>query len=281
MLLRYRSSVNQHRLAGAIEKFNRAKEQFDELRSEMDAFFNKEPKPHTSAGQFDSEAWEWVEEFQILEDTPVRLGVILGDVLHNLRSCLDHIVWQVTLLDGNTPDDRTQFPIASKSEAQFQTMADERIPGLSQEHRAMVQRVQPYHRGDEASLHPLSVLADLSNIDKHRIVHPMHSFSDMDAGKVLDEIAGSYQGEGESPAIGFWMVERGTRLEHGTPWFRITWKRTEEPPRSVHMSGDLTLGKTFGEMGADAADFKKLPQLIRVGILEPFMREFPETQYID
>ena len=107
--------VTRHRLAGAVEKFNRAKEQFDQLIEEMDAFFNADPQPHFSIGEFDAEAWEWVERFQIREEPPLRLGVILGDCVHNLRSCLDHIAWQVTLLDGGTPNDETQFPIASKS----------------------------------------------------------------------------------------------------------------------------------------------------------------------
>jgi hypothetical protein len=273
--------VSEHRLAGAVEKFNRAKEQFDELRAELDAFFNKEPKPHASVGEFDTDAWEWVERFQVIEEPPLRLGVILGDVLHNLRSCLDHIAWQVTLLDGNTPDDRTQFPIASKSEAQFEASANDRIPGLNAKHRAMVKEVQPYMRGDEARFHPLSLLADLSNIDKHRVVHATYSFTDMDAGETLDKFVGGYTGEGESPAHSFWMMSRGQRLEHGAPWFRIVWKRTEEPPRSVQVGGNFTTGIAFGEVGVDGSHFKRIPEFIRLGILEPFMREFPETQYID
>ena len=54
-------------------------------------------------------------------------------------------MWQVTLLDDGTPDEGTQFPIASKLEDQY-AMADGRIPGLSDRHRAFVQRVQPLPR---------------------------------------------------------------------------------------------------------------------------------------
>jgi hypothetical protein len=100
----------EHRLAGAVEKFNRSKVQFDELRSEMDAFFNSDPRPHSSVGAFDTDTWEWVERFQIREQPPLRFGVILGDCVQNLRSCLDHVIWQVTRLDGGAPDNETQFP---------------------------------------------------------------------------------------------------------------------------------------------------------------------------
>jgi hypothetical protein len=183
--------VSEHRLAGAVEKVNRAKEQFDELRAEMDAFFNAEPKPHTSIGEFDTDSWAWIEGFQIRQPPPLRFGVILGDCVHNLRSSLDHVIWQVTLLDGGTPDDSTQFPVASKSEAQFEAMANLRIPGLSKEHRALVKRVQPYHRGDAADAHPLAVLADLSNTDKHQILNPTYSFLANDTSDTLDRLIDS------------------------------------------------------------------------------------------
>ena len=69
---------SDHRLAGAVEKFNRSKEQFDELRSEMEAFFGQEPKPHSSRGEFDTKAWEWVERFQIRGN--ITLGIAFGEI---------------------------------------------------------------------------------------------------------------------------------------------------------------------------------------------------------
>jgi len=44
-------------------------------------------------------------------DNPERLGVLLGDWAHNLRSALDHLMWQLVILYGGTPNRRTQFPI--------------------------------------------------------------------------------------------------------------------------------------------------------------------------
>jgi hypothetical protein len=58
---------------------------------------------------------------------------MLGDCVHDLRSALDHLVCRLTLLNGGTMENcaKTQFPIASKSEAQFEGMANARIPDLS------------------------------------------------------------------------------------------------------------------------------------------------------
>jgi hypothetical protein len=273
-------SPSDHRLAGAIAKFNRSKEQFDELIVEMDAFFNQDPKPHHSVGEFDTEKWEWVERFQITQEPPLRLGVIFGDCIHNLRSALDHVIWQTTLLDGGTPDDSTQFPIASKSEAQFEAIAKRRIAGLSEKHRALVKQAQPYNAGDQAHRHPLGVLATLSNTDKHRVVHPAYSFISDDPGPALDALVGSYQGEDSSPVHAFWMAKRGTRLMHGTPWFRITWEPGEEPPREVQVNADMTLGIAFGDIGVAASSIRHIAEAV-LKVIQAFMADFPETVWED
>lgn len=206
-----RTNAQKHRLAGAVEKFNRSSEHFDALRAEMGELFNRNPRPHFSVGAFDEASWEWVERFQVREPPPLRFGVILGDCVQNLRSVLDHTMWQVTLLDGGTPDNATQFPIASRSEEQFEEMANRRIPGLSSEHRELVKTAQPYHRGPNAAAHPLAVLADLSNTDKHRLVNPTYSFMEEEADRILDELVGSYKRPGSSPIHSFWVVKRGSR----------------------------------------------------------------------
>jgi hypothetical protein len=278
-----RLKKSDHRLAGALEKFNRSKAQFDELNDELNAFFNAEPRPHFSHGDFDSDAWEWVERFQIREEPPLLLGVILGDVVHNLRSALDHTICQVSLLDsdGKADCERTQFPIASKSESQFEAMAKDRIPALNAAHRAIVKKVQPYHAGDKANQHPLAVLADLSNADKHRIVNP--TFSALETEDLADEaekVFGPAMDDPESPIRGYYVLKRGQRMEHGTPWFRVVWDRNEEPPKSVKLGYDLTLGIGFGEMGVDAKELPRIAELVKE-IIYAFQVDFPETVFED
>jgi hypothetical protein len=277
------AQIEAHRLGGAIEKYNRSKEQFDVFRTELGEFLDQEPKPHFSRGEFDSDTWEWVERFQIRKKLPLRLGVILGDCVHNLRSALDHVICQTTLLDGGTMEDcaRTQFPIVVESEARFEELANRQIKGLSPEHRTLVKLVQPYRAGDGASRHPLAVLADLSNTDKHRVINTAYSVIESDSGAVLDRLVESYQGGDEpSPVRAWWMLSRGMRLEHETPWFRIEFHRHVPGPMKVEMGGNLSLGVGIGEIGLDSRDFPKVAELV-YSIIERFMREFPETAYHD
>lgn len=38
--------------------------------------------------------------------------MVIGDAVHNARAALDHLVWQLVLAAGNTPNRRTGFPVA-------------------------------------------------------------------------------------------------------------------------------------------------------------------------
>jgi hypothetical protein len=103
----------------------------------------------------------------------LQWGVRIGDCLHNLRSALDHITWQLALDHlGREPTDdearQIQFPLEVKS-ASFQSAKVRRH--VSAAHIPMLDQFQPYHAGNDAPRHRLAILHRLSNIDKHRVVH--------------------------------------------------------------------------------------------------------------
>lgn len=110
-------------------------------------------------------------EWRPAEPPPLHFGVILGDFLHNLRGVLDHLIWQLVLLNENEPTRATGFPICDSRE-DFDKLAKRCLRGLTDDQYALVEEYQPYRLGDEAPFHYLAVLRDLSNTDKHRFVHP-------------------------------------------------------------------------------------------------------------
>jgi hypothetical protein len=98
---------------------------------------------------------------------PLHLGVIVGDALHDLRSALDHLIWQLVILDGHKPWKRNQFPIFDTPK-QFKDERPRYLRGVSTEHRAQIEMYQPYHGGERGVR--LSTLARLNDVDKHRVV---------------------------------------------------------------------------------------------------------------
>ena len=137
-------------LAGVWAKIARADEHFQLLEREVAAFFDHDPQPiGTSVGYFDPESgWHLVYGI-VKESPPPRLGVILGDLVHNVRSALDHLVWQLVLWNGQTPTEGRRgtafpaFPFAMSKNA-WKGAKKGPLREVADHHRAVIQKVQPY-----------------------------------------------------------------------------------------------------------------------------------------
>ncbi len=98
----------------------------------------------------------------------VQWGVIVGDSVHCWRSALDQFaaaLWAEKLTTSSG------FPICL-TEREWVTEAPRMIWSIPEECVAIIERAQPYHRGDkeQARGHPLAVLHSLWNLDKHRTI---------------------------------------------------------------------------------------------------------------
>jgi hypothetical protein len=114
--------------------------------------------------------WDSVEEHYVytigvVPSVPEEFVLILGDALHNLRSALDHLARAIILHEQLIPIDGpggTSWPIRT---------APDRGPRLKPEPSAattaIVDGFQPYH-DQRPDRHPLAVLQELDNADKHR-----------------------------------------------------------------------------------------------------------------
>jgi hypothetical protein len=71
------------------------------------------------------------------DEPPIYLGVVVGDFLHNLRCTLDHLVWQLVLLNGAEPSYRNYFPIVNTPEA-FASAAGHGLRGVAPEHQERI-----------------------------------------------------------------------------------------------------------------------------------------------
>ncbi len=111
-----------------------------------------------------------------LPDPPPIIGMLIGDCVHNLRSALDHIVYALILTNparrGEIPSSKAMFPIRDTREGySHQINKMKRLDGVPDAVAALIETLQPYHtreKGLDHTLHPLSVLDKLDNIDKHR-----------------------------------------------------------------------------------------------------------------
>jgi hypothetical protein len=165
-----------------IQKFHRANHHLADLDNRLVNWFNS--GSHTAWFEPNPNRPKELLVKASTDELPVDpFSLIIGDVVQNYRSCLDHVA--LALANAHTkplPEAMagdSQFPIigdvnrkgdAGQGLAMFEAQR-RRIIGASPAAQAVIQRYQPYHRGNDYKLDPLWILGELSNIDKHRTLH--------------------------------------------------------------------------------------------------------------
>jgi hypothetical protein len=165
-------------LDGPIAKLDRARIHFRTFNKSIGAF--KRSKTHDFVvTKFDPSTGEKVVHLKILKEPKnPEWGLVLGDMVHNLRSALDHLVWQLVLLNDEKPRRQNQFPIIRAKDEYWnvpnnrsESVRDRMLAGVAEDHRAFIDMVQPFNSGNDPSSTALAVLSWISNADKHRVVH--------------------------------------------------------------------------------------------------------------
>ena len=106
-------------------------------------------------------------------DAPTNILLLADEAIHHLRSVLDHLVCASVASIGKKIESQS-FPIRTE-EPKGKSIAiyDACLRDVPDPVRALVDSVQPYHRGDGAKSHPLAILARLDNGFKHTSLHLM------------------------------------------------------------------------------------------------------------
>jgi hypothetical protein len=107
-----------------------------------------------------------VFELVLRESPPLDLSVRAGDVIHQMRSALDHIACELVRASGATPSRGTSFPVCVEPPSELKIR-----PSVASSALRVVETLQPYRRGPKAREHPLAILNELWNVDKHRNLH--------------------------------------------------------------------------------------------------------------
>lgn len=161
-------------LEGARLKVSRVKEQLDLLLLDFSHFLQDDA--YTVRQEIDGNTGEHVLFYECGEmRPPISWSVRIGEMLYDLRSALDHFVWELVCHDGGKPGRHTEFPIIRNAERYFASKAGggmSKLKGVGSAGHTFIEHLQPYHAGNGVKpLHPLYVLHRLSIIDKHRYLN--------------------------------------------------------------------------------------------------------------
>jgi hypothetical protein len=240
-------------LDGVWAKLNRAGEHIDTLADAIGSFINADPQPLALSVPYLDPDDGWHTVYGIVdEEPPERLGVILGDVLHNIRSALDHLIWQLVILDGGQPKGGPRgnaFCISMKVD-HWDAAQTQHLAGVSGTHQDVIEKTQPFKQQNPDRT-PFGWLRFLADTDKHQVVHPvLAAVGDDPTGAVSFKVT---KGHGVVAKEEWWHGFFG----HGVGIVRCKVEPMT-PDTEVEMTGNVKLRIAFSERRAP----ETLPKLL-------------------
>jgi hypothetical protein len=178
-----------------FSKIERAKKHVEELHVALGVFAATNPYPIRSEDDLNTRKRTYY--LLSVRDIPLEVVAVVGDVLHNLRSALDHLAYQLVVTAGNKPDRRTAFPIADSAKKYVSSTFRRKVKGMRQDAIDRIDTIKPYKGGNDV----LWRLDELNNIDKHRLlitacsVNTARSMTPSERGELISIFEGSHPGE--------------------------------------------------------------------------------------
>jgi hypothetical protein len=155
-------------------KIERAEARIDDLKGEISSFFDA--KPYGLVSKIDNQLG--IEMLQISTQTPVpkKFKIIIGEILHNLRSSLDQLAYAVAIKQSGNCD-KIYFPFRKDINI-FERELSKKTKLISPDGQNMIRALKPYRGGNDL----LWLLHDLNRKDKHISVVPiiLDVFADFD-----------------------------------------------------------------------------------------------------
>ena len=142
---------------------------------------------------------------------PIDWPVSVGEIAYNLRSSLDHLVWQLVLHNGRTPTTANQFPIF-QDEDKYKTAARRQLKGVSAPSRKVIEGLQPYQENDWIGAY-LWILQCICNIDKHRHLNLVDHTSIVSA-HLKEHVSPEFLPEGPLEGLVLFLYLEGSGQEH-------------------------------------------------------------------
>jgi hypothetical protein len=217
-------------------KLDRMQLHLDELHREFDAYRDRHPIDWGDP-EIDTSAKVATYYVHIHEEPKVQWGTILGDCVQNLRSSLDYLIYALSAApDGGPPPnaDICAFPITRDRTDFDSKRTQRRIAELDSKAQSLVRWWQPYRRGAAYARHPLWLLRELSDWDKHRLL------------LVATTVATSSTVNLSVPAKGlrFWL--RTEPLEDGAPVAKLDFSKAQTELFGGGATTEVEVNAVFG-----------------------------------
>ena len=197
-------------LEGIEAKLARAQASLESLQSEIAPFCERKISEVQSWVRGLRERSAWLQN-EPPPDLPAEWSVLVGEISYQLRSTLDHLIWQLVVANGKPPSTRNQFPIFL-CEDDYLERARGMLKGVSAPDRDRIAAFQPFN--DEIEVAPyLWVVHNICNVDKHRHLNLTTEYSTRSA-HLEAEVTPGLLPPGMREGLGLFAYLGGTGEEH-------------------------------------------------------------------
>lgn len=163
-------------LSGCRAKIERAQEHRELLEEVIESVYERKANRVQLNAKLDPETG--YHEFRVAsipQDWSLRVGIILGDAVHNLRGALEYLFYVLSchylgFAKTERMGKQIQFPIEDDPQTLVKKRVHFRKIPLAQ--WTIIDNAQP-HYGWKRPNRALALLRDLSNRDKHRTLNPV------------------------------------------------------------------------------------------------------------
>ena len=185
-------------------KLERAKEHLETLADVHEKFLATRPYEITRTIEASRQAGRGAEHRLVwsrFETPPEALGLLIGDTIHNLRSALDHLAFELASHGAQqsgkvmTPSQERsiQFPIARSARKFSENVRRGALKFVEAAPRKFIEDRQPFNT---MSKHPdkafLAIVSALDNLDKHRTINVVSAFPSISKDNWPVQWRGSY-----------------------------------------------------------------------------------------
>jgi len=152
-------------LEGAYRKLDRAKVLTEQIQQRIAEATNPDSYSLRYVASNEGRHHEW--HLTYINEIDSDISILLGDALHNYRSALDHVAWELTTLGKGATGESTFFPLRLHSRKRRERTSTVEVVADS-EIVDFIDKLQPFHGAGHNE--PLHTLHALNIHDKHRSV---------------------------------------------------------------------------------------------------------------
>lgn len=225
-------------LHGCRAKLERAHELLASLEIAVERYLTQDPPLFKLDGRHSEDGLEYALMAYGVHEVPLWFSVVTGEIVHHMRSSLDHMVCALVARNGGTPTRLHQFPICTTKDAFKKACERGYLKGVGPTAKQLIKDVQPF-----TSTTPddtvLWVVSEYDNADKHRLLTVLTSIATVgDITIGTDESIEIAEGRksGMPTIVGFGDMGMKRLSKDGVPLFSI---QLAEPAPELTASAPL------------------------------------------